>query len=220
FYNEDYQNPYMLIDVGRDVTESSRLYSSVRFEYEFTDWFSASYNLYGTFFKERNFMRRDAITYNPEIAPSRTGSNTPASFTEGISYNERIISDLFLNFDRDFGEDFNARLILGNSVETYKSHGVSIGGNDLFVPKLYNADVRRGELSGSNATFNSARAGYLADLTVGFRDFLFVNGAFRYDQSSTLPVDNNSFNFYNVGASAVLTKAIPNLKGDVLNFLK
>lgn len=220
YFNEYYQNPYMLIDVSRDLTESSRLFGSVNLEYEVTDWLTASYNLNGTFFKQRTFITDEAITYNPEIAPTRTGSNTPASVAEGISYNERIVSDFFLNFDKDFGEDFNARLILGNTVNTYKAHAVSVGGNNLFVPDLYSTSVRTGELTGGNSRVYLTKAGYLADLTVGYKDMAFLNGAYRYDQSSTLPLDDNGYSFYSIGGSLVMTRIVPEIKGDILNYLK
>jgi TonB-linked SusC/RagA family outer membrane protein len=220
YYNEYYQNPYMLIDIARDLTESSRFSAGAQLEYEFTDWLSASYQLNGTFFRQRDFNTDEAITYNPLIAPSRVGSNTPASVFERIFYQDRITSDFLINIDKDINEDFNMDLILGNSVRTFEQHLVDVTGNNLFVPDLYSTDVRRGELLGQNDRIASKKVGYLADLTIGFREYLYLNGAYRYDVSSTLPLDNNGYSFYVVGLSAVLSEAIPGLKGDAVNFLK
>lgn len=220
YFNEYYQNPYMLIDIARDLTETSRLTAGVQLDYEFFDWLSATYRLNGTFFQQRNYNTDEAITYNPLIAPTRVGSNTPATVFEQISYNERINSNLLIRIDKEFNEDFKMDLVLGNSVSTFESHSINVFGNDLFVPDLYNVSVRRGEITGGHARFASKKVGFFSDLTLGFRDYLFLNGSYRYDLSSTLPLDNNGYSFYAVGLSAVLTDAIPEMKSNVLSFLK
>lgn len=220
YFNEYYQNPYMLIDKSRDVTETNRLFANVKFEYEFNDWISASYSLAGTFHNTRLFNTDDAITYNPEIAPTRTGSNTSASVFERLDSNRRINSDLLITFDRDFAEDFNATLILGNSVSTFERHLTQVQGNNLVVPGLYNTSVRTGDLVGQNFAEESAKSALFADLTLGYKEYLFLNGAYRSDVSSTLPLNNNRYEFYTVGASFIATDAIPSIKGEALNFLK
>ncbi len=220
YFNEYYQNPYMLIDVARDLTESSRLFTNVKFDYEFNDWIKASYSLSGTFYNERQKNTEAAITYNPLIAPTRTGSNTAASVFERMDSNQRINSDLLITFDRDFAEDFNATLILGNSVRNYSRNLVQVIGNNLVVPGLYNTSIRTGELQGQNFETEFAKTALFADLTLGYKDYLFVNGAYRSDVSSTLPINNNRFEFYTAGVSFVATDAIPSIKGDVLKFLK
>ena len=220
YFNEYYQNPYMLVDIARDTRRANRFNTNVKFEYDFNSWISASYSLAGTFYNVYAKNTRAAITYNPTLAPTRTDSNTAASVAEAMSNDTRLNSDLLVKFDRKLNESFKATLILGNAVSTRRINNMNVAGDNLFVPDLYNSGVRTGELTGGSSVLQEKKVGYFADLTVGFEDFLTVNGAYRYDQSSTLPVGKNGFDFFTYGASVSLTDAIDGLKNDVISFWK
>ena len=220
YFNEYYQNPYMLADIARDTRRANRLNANVKFEYDFNDWISASYTLAGTFFNSYAKNTRAAITYNPALAPTRTDANTVASVAEAMSTNTRVNSDLLFKFDRKLNESFKTTLILGNAVSTYRQNDISVSGDNLFVPNLYNPSVRTGETSGGSSIFEERKVGYFADLTLGYKDYLTFNGAYRYDKSSTLPLSGNGFDFFTYGAALTMTDAIPSLKSDVINFWK
>ena len=217
YFNQYYQNPYMIIDIARNRGNSNRLFSNVKMNYEFTNWFSASYSLAGTFFNSYSKNTRDAVTYNPLLSPSRVGNNTVASVAEAMSNNRRINSDLLLTFKKDLTENVKGTLILGNALYNYTQNNVSIGGNDLFVQGLFNPSVRTGELSGGSSVFQERTAANFADLTLDLFDVISLNGAFRQDRSSTL---KDSYNFFTYGAAVSLTDALPTIKGDVLSFWK
>lgn len=217
YFNQYYQNPYMIIDIARNKSNTNRLFSNVKLNYEFTNWFTASYSLSGTFYNSYAKNTRDAITYNPILSPSRVSNNTVASVNEGMSNNRRINSDLVLTFKKDLTENVKATLILGNALFSYNSNTVNLGGNDLFVQGLYNPSVRTGELSGSSSTLQERRVGNFADLTVDLFDALSLNGGVRQDRASSL---KDSYNFFTYGAALSLTDAIPTMKGDVLSFWK
>ena len=220
YYNEYYQNPYMLVDIARDNKRLNRLNANVKFDYDFNDWISASYTLAGTFDNSYAKNTRAAITYNPALAPTRTDANTVASVDETMFTKTRLNSDLLFKFERKLNESFKTTLILGNAVSTYRENQVKIKGDNLFVPDLYNPSVRTGELTGSSLIYEERKVGYFADLTIGYKDFLTFNGAYRYDQSSTLPLEANGFDFFTYGAALTLTDAVPALKSDIINFWK
>jgi TonB-linked SusC/RagA family outer membrane protein len=220
YFNEFYQNPYTIVDIARNVNRSNRLLANVKFEYKLADWANVSYSLASTYFNSRYKNTREAITYNPALAPSRTDSNTPASVSEGSANNTRLQSDILFTFTKKFAKDFDATLILGNTVQTLSSNNYNITGNNLFVPDLYNVSVRTGEPVVSVGGIRTRLYGNFADLTVGYKNFLTLNGAYRRDTSSTLLLTNNSFDFYTYGASLLMTELLPGIKGDVLDFWK
>ena len=221
YFNEYYQNPYMILDIARDRNKSNRLQANVKLNYEFNDWISAAYSLSGTYFNSYTKNIKEAITYNPVTAPSRVGNNTTASVLQASSENRRVNSDFRINFDRDITEKINANLILGNNVQTFTASSVSVFGDNLVVPDLYDVSVRTGELQGANSTSESSKVGYYGDLTLGYDGFLFLNGAYRSDTSSTLQADDNTFPFYTYGGSLVLTEAFPTLKdNNVIDYIK
>ena len=220
YFNEFYQNPYTIVDIARDTNRANRLLANVKFDYKLADWANVTYSLASTYFNSQYKNTREAITYNPALAPSRTDSNTPASVSEGSANNTRLQSDLLFTFTKKFAKDFDATLIVGNTVQTLSSNNYNILGNNLFVPDLYNVGVRAGEAIVSVGATRTRLAGNFADLTVGYKNFLTLNGAYRRDTSSALLLENNSFDFYTYGGSLLMTELLPGIKGNVLDFWK
>ena len=219
YFNAYFKNPYQVIDQNRNTSRSNRLQGVANFSYDFNDWISASYTLGGTWFNSSFKNTQEAWTYDANLTYTRPGNEVNA-VSDGLSNNFRLNSDLLLNFDRQLSDDISMRLILGNHVETFRSKSVNIGGNNLFTNVIYNTNVRTGELTGNEGTTQKRLYSYFGDLTLGFRDYLFLTGSYRQDTSSTLPKGNNSFGYYSGGLSFIATDAIEGLKGGVLDYLK
>ena len=219
YFNAYFKNPYQIIDQNRDTSKSNRLQAIVKLDYSFNDWIKATYSLGGTWFNSSFKNTQEAWTYDPTLTYSRP-SNEVNAVADGLSQNFRLNSDLLLSFDKQLSDDFNARLILGNHLETYSDKQVNVGGNNLFTNIIYNVNVRTGELTGGESTNQKRLYSYFGDLTVGFRNYLFLTGSYRQDISSTLPVNNNSYGYYSAGLSFIPTDAFKDLKGKVLNNLK
>ncbi|WP_223033657.1 SusC/RagA family TonB-linked outer membrane protein [Hanstruepera marina] len=219
YFNAYFKNPYQVIDQNRNTSRSNRLQGIARLDYEFNDWISASYTLGGTWFNSSFKNTQEAWQYDPTLTYTRPANEVNA-VQDGMSENFRLNSDLLVNFDKQISDDFSARLILGNHVETFRSKQVNIGGNNLFTNVIYNTNVRTGELTGGEGTTQKRLYSFFGDLTLGFRDYLFLTGSYRQDISSTLPVDNNSYGYYSAGISFVPTDAFDGLKGGIIDYLK
>ena len=229
YYNDYYQNPYMLVDKNRNTSEQNRLLGNVKFDFKFNKLFSMTYSFAGTFYNQYIKNTREAITYNPLLAPRRVSNNTPASVATQSTQSRRLNSDLLFKYDQDLSEAINLKLSVGTSVSTNTSKRITIAAQNLLFPGLFDPSTRTGELSnGSEAIYDldvagnreteSRLFGYYADATVGINKYLFVNGSYRRDRSSTLA--NEYFNYYGAGLALDITKAIPSLKGDVLDYAK
>ena len=230
YYNEYYQNPYMLVDKNRNTSNASRLLANVKFEYEFTKNLKATYSLAGTFFNTDLKNTRAATTYNPLLAPRRAANNTPAYVATQVSSNERINSDLFLNYDKDLNKNLNLKVTLGTALNTFSSNRITISGQNLLFPGLYDPATGTGQLSdgslvaeydldsSGNREFRTRLFGYYADATLGINNYLFVNGAFRRDRTSQL--SDSYFDYYAAGLALDITKLVPTLRGTVLDYAK
>jgi outer membrane receptor protein involved in Fe transport len=117
--------------------------------------------------------------------------------------------------------DFNGKLILGNSMYANKYRRVNVANNSLVIPELYNISNRLGEAGVGESMQNRNSIGVFADLTVGYKDFVFVHASARNDWDSRLTKENRSFFYPGVDASLVLSEAIPSLKDNsILTFAK
>jgi len=56
------------------------------------------------------------------------------------------------------------------------------------------------------------------NLSLGFRDFIFVEGSIRNDWSSTLPAGNNSYLYPSVSAGLMFSELLP--KSNVFSYGK
>lgn len=233
YYNDYYQNPYMIVDIARNKTKTNRLFANVKLDYKINNYLSATYSLAGTFFNSNQKNTRDAITYNPILSPRRALNNTPASVALQDVTSRRINSDFTVKFDKDFGKSFNVKAVVGTSAATIENKRFTQAAQGLQIPGLYDISTRTGEISG--VTTGAERAfydlpsggnretiqhnfGVYGDLTLGYNKYLFLNGAYRADRISTLSA--NYSKFYGAGLSLILTEAIPGIKGDFLNFAK
>ena len=229
YYNQYYQNPYMLIDKNRNTSESNRLLGNVKFDYKFTKAFSMSYSFAGTFYNQYIKNTREAITYNPLLAPVRKDYGTPGAVATQSTQSRRLNSDLLFKYDKDLSDAINLKLSAGTSVSTNTSKRITIGGQSLLFPGLFDPSTGTGQLSaGGEAIYDlevagnreteSRLFGYYADATVGINKYLFLNGSFRRDRSSTLT--DEYYDYYGAGLALEITKLVPSLKGNVLDYAK
>ena len=115
--------------------------------------------------------------------------------------------DLMANYNFDITEKLNLKGIVGLNIRrehTASTLNSTLGG--LYVPKFYalsntvNANAVTPEFEG-----NREVDGYYGSASLGYDDFFFVDGTYRYDVSSTLPKDNNKYGYYSVSSSLVFS---------------
>jgi TonB-linked SusC/RagA family outer membrane protein len=119
--------------------------------------------------------------------------------------NNRILtSNAMATFKYDWSSDFNTVLRVGNEVRERKYSRLSSTGSELDVPTLLtvnNAKVRN--TTEYNELYRIV-SGY-GDLTLGWKNFLFLNVTGRNDWSSTLPSGFNSFFYPSASVSYVFS---------------
>lgn len=135
------------------------------------------------------------------------------------NFNETNL-DLMAKFSKTFN-DFSVNGLIGaNSRRTSikSTNGATVGG--LLVPSLYNlynsvSPVQTTEselLSGVNSVFGN--------VSVGYKNLIYVDITGRNDVSSTLPIGNNSYFYPSVSTSFILSE-LSGIKGSkVFSFMK
>ncbi|WP_142785019.1 SusC/RagA family TonB-linked outer membrane protein [Changchengzhania lutea] len=226
YYNAFFKNPYQVVDQNRDTNRRNRLQAVANFKYAFNDWLSATYSLGGTWSNRETKNTQEAFAYVPNTPYSRPSDEVNA-VADGTSSDFRLNSDLLFNIEKQLSDDFSLRVILGTHLESRRNNQMNIIGNNLFTNEIFNVNVRQGNLAFNTTNFASPQStfqkrlySYLGDVTLGFKDYLFLTGSWRQDTSSTLPAQNNTYQYYSSGLSFIATDAIEGLKGDILDFLK
>src|SRR5258708_26727836 len=131
-----------------------------------------------------------------------TSIGTPSYSRLNSSFRE-LNYDLLATVNKDINKDFKFNGLLGVNLRRdaitsiYQS---TTGG--LIIPNLYAISNSVGAISAPTETSTpKAVDGYFAGATFTYRDFLSLDGSFRRDRSSTLPVTANAYNYYAISGS-------------------
>ena len=241
FYNDYYNNPYFNAENGRRKYKDANINGNINLNFKATSWLTlverlgvlnnsrTGKNTVGKFtytdwaktmsFVPPPFYRDGDGTGIYRAITDITGSVQDYSGTENVINNE-----FQLQFAKDFGPVSN-RLILGSSLYQRNTNNISIGSSSIVVPDVYNVGNRQGILNGGQILTQERRLGYYADYTANYRNWLILNGSFRFDQTSKFYKPNRdasfwSYPYYGVAASFIATDAVPALKSQVLNYAK
>ena len=222
YYNGYYQNPYYMVDTSRDTDKTNRLTGNFSATWDVQEWLSLTGRVGGNFFAGNGKEWRDAQTFTSDY--TRPSPNT--SFVRDSEFQRTDYTfDFIANANFNLVEDLTLKAILGASSRTFQYAESRVRGDNLSVPGLYDlsnaASVQGGYINGAyNNDLEERQYGYFSDLTFGYKNWLFLNASGRYDFTSTLNPDDNSYFYPAFGISAVLTDAFPSIKNSVLNFAK
>ncbi len=195
-----YDNPYWTANMNTYKDQVNRLIGSATVDYFATKWLSFTYRI-GVDWWQRKFNDNLAV-----------GSSTqPAGWAKrGEELAKNFNSDLMMNIDKNFGKDFNLHVILGqNMTQNYYSNLTSqaLG---LVVPDYYNLNNTT-SIASQELTNKRRGAALYGDLTLAWRNMLYLSVTGRNDWSTTLPPDKNSFFYPSVGLGWIFTQ-LPGLK--------
>ncbi len=245
YFNEYYNNPWWELDNDRFTTRNSYFNGNITanvkatknldFTYRFaianTNTFQNTTSnpfAYTSWAKNNAFGQTANVTQEALFGRGiYRARQTPiqGSFSDAASYGNRLNSDLFAAYNKSFG-DVTVRALVGNNIQVRTSRALSTNINNLAIPDLFNVNnSTNGLLGGSNSKTEQRKIGNYADLTLGFKNYIFLHGAFRYDLSSvfyspTRSSDLYGFAYGGADVSVILTDMIPSLKSKNLNNLK
>ncbi|ROI08145.1 SusC/RagA family TonB-linked outer membrane protein [Chryseobacterium sp. H3056] len=221
-YYRFYENPWFIIDTQRDKSEFNEGTFIGNVKYNFTEWLSAS--LRAGYTSNSNTFKRNRGAYTKAFTVPDAYSNMDdygAYTLDRLSNFSRLNTDFIVSIDKDLGSDFNVKANVGQSVRIDKQNQIEVSGDNLIIPDFYDVSTRTGLLGGGTFKSNYRKVGIFADLTLGFQNWLFLNGTARNDYSSTLNAENRSYFYPGGGISVILSEAIPGIISDKgLNYLK
>jgi TonB-linked SusC/RagA family outer membrane protein len=205
-----YDNPHWSNKYNTIATDEDRLVAGMHADFNFNKWIRADYNL-GT---NVAMLNRNEVT---EIG-SRAAEGTGQLVVENYRHQE-LESNFLLTFTPSINKDFTLKAILGHNFnQRTVTDGVETGKKFITrgIHKLTNTLTQQ-----FTSDYYSRRrlVGVFGDVTLGYKNYAFINGTLRNDWSSTLPKENRSYLYPSVSGSFVFTDAL-NLHNNVLDFGK
>lgn len=220
YYNEFAANPYWVIDNIRQKGREDDLIGNLDVSYELAPWLKANLKL-STSLAFTNFQNNTAPLILTEWARENRSpnsfSNQAGSVFTDEAFNSRINLDYFVNGERTVGKDFGIKYIAGGMIRQNRAKEVSVGGNNLVVPYLFNVSVRSGDAAlGTNNNIQSRLLSAYGSVGISFRDWAFLEVTGRNDWDSRLLKENRSFFYPGANASFILSDVISSIKNSNL----
>lgn len=188
---------------------NDRTVATVNTGYEFTKWLSFDYT-FG--WNQYELERRQVINIGSAASSGR-------GYILKDNYKSQELESIFvLTFNKDFGTDYNLKAVLGHNVNQRTTRRTTVDGTRMIYKGIDNLDNTLTQTATENYTRRRLWAMF-ADVTFGYKNYLYLNATMRNDHSSTLPKDNNSYYYPAFTGSFIFTEAF-DIKPEILSFGK
>jgi len=211
-----WDNPYWMAYENYETDARARFIGYMTVNYKLTEWMDvfarASTDFYSALEEERKAIG---------TVPGRFGIGTGADGSTGQSdvgsgYLRRDYTsaqnnyDIMLNINKDLTSTLNLKAILGTNInrQTF-NRVVSATNGGIGIPRLYSLQNSVDPLPYPKELASKIGInGIYASVSLGYKNFLFLDGTIRRDHSSTLPESNSSYFYPSVSGSVIFSELI------------
>ncbi|MDR3272251.1 MAG: SusC/RagA family TonB-linked outer membrane protein [Flavobacteriaceae bacterium] len=143
--------------------------------------------------------------------------------TSGYSWNSindlRQTYDLIATWTKNISNYLNIKLLGGGVFmkENYDSYWASTWGG-LLVPGIYSISNSANLIQPLESQLTYQKSGLYAEVTLSFWNQLYLNGTYRYDESTGFSTHHRGYSYPSVGASWVFSELFKN--SSIVNFAK
>ncbi len=205
-----HDNPYWKRYENYTTDERTRVLGNIMLHYDINDWLKIEGRASMDSYNETREERLAVGSVANEFSVLRPKQDELSGYIrEDIFVSERNY-DLMLTANRDLTDDLSLYALFGFNLRQSDFESVRAGtSGGLAVPGLY-------KLSNSLGTpplpiekdTQKEVYGYYTNVNLGYRNRLYLDGTFRYDISSALPVSDNAYPYYSAALSWVFTESL------------
>ena len=192
YHNNQYWSRYM--NYQNDTR--NRIYGNVGVSYQILPQLKAQYKVNLDFFVDKQYER------------NAVGSQEESRYEEISRQQYEINHEFMLMYNQSFN-DFTLNANLGANI--MKNHyeyvyGETQGG--LAIPEFYNLANSLTQAAGYNYRREKSINSLFGDVTLGWKNMLYLEATVRGDKSSTLPKDNNTYVYPSVTGSFIFSELL------------
>jgi len=194
-----FDNPLWSWEHNKVITDMDRIVGTINLSYNITDWLNASYEIGVNTFVQRRQQIIDKL--------SRGYQGLGAIIDDDV-WQQEIESNFLLTFNKQFGSGLDFKAIIGHNVNQQTADQQAFRGIEIVSPGIYDLDNTNSVIPFGGLYERQRLVGAFADVTVGYKNFLYLNLTGRNDWSSTLPVDSRSYFYPAASASFLFTELL------------
>ncbi len=220
YYGAYTLNPYYILANSGTQSKIDNFIAAFTVGYKATSWMDIKLRL-GTNFVLDNRKFHEPVT---SVTSGQNSGNKDANniglYSEGLSNNTEINSDLIIGMHKDINKDFKVMGNIGHNVNqrSFQSSSVATAGG-LVIPEFYSTSNSKDAKDASTSSSLRRLWAIWADATLSYKNYAFLTVTGRNDHSSTLGADSRSFFYPSVNLSCVFTDALK-IDKKILNYGK
>ncbi|QNL50752.1 SusC/RagA family TonB-linked outer membrane protein [Olivibacter sp. SDN3] len=190
-------NPYWALDNIYSDVRNNRFIPVATFTYEPFNWLTVTERLGADIYSEQNKYYEA-----PSDALGTVGR------LRDINTNFRQFNhDLIVEARKDFNEDFNASVMLGNNVLSNYTQNYMIDGSGLIIDGFQNISNVENQVP-SEAYYLTRKVGFYGQGNLEYKRMLNLSLTGRIDQSSVFDAANRTYNYGSVSAGFIFTELL------------
>jgi len=204
----DIQHPLWTLNNTIDEEKIRRFFGNINLMYELTDWLSLHYR-----------MGVDTYSQQQDYKIDKLGRNIPNGTYVTSNRLNTILDQVFnVNIDYDLTSDLNLSGIVGMNLRRETADFRNMTGNDMFVKGLFTHQNFQTQTTGSFGGEKITNGAYI-QMTLGYRNWAYLNFQGRNDWTSLLEDGNHSIFYPSVSASFLPLDAL-SISTNAVNMLK
>ena len=240
YYNDYYNNPYWDKDNNRFNTRTYTFNGNIKLDYKAnsnltftgrtsitqinsTQTTTSDQYTYSAFSKSNayvGYFNNDYDRFLTNVGRYIARSTPiPGGNGESQSTSSRLTFAAFADYNKKFN-NISLRTLIGAQASVSRTKALAVSTNGIGVPGLFNfTNSASGLFSASNSESMARKIGAFGDVTLGFRDMLFLHGSARqdytsvfYDTDPKLNYSDPSFQTYGGDVSLIVSDLIPSVK--------
>jgi len=203
-------NPYWDAYENYETDSRNRFIGNASASYKITDWLDLlgriSADSYYEMQEERRAVGSVSMRFGLANVPDRVESGYIRRDNTFSEYN----FDLMMRFKKSLGSSFSLNGVVGfNERRTNNSYFSNATNGGLLIPGVYSLQNTKSPLPLPLEVNQIVGVrSYYASVSLGYKDFLFLDGTFRQDYASTLPVDNNKYRYPSVTGAFLFSNVV------------
>jgi len=212
-----YDNPYWVINNNPQTDIVDRLISSVEIRYNKSDWFLKEIlGDLGITLRAGN----DWTSTRQDQFFAIGSASFPAGRITNLEERTNIFNgDLLVTLNKQFSEDLRMNVVLGGNLYQRYDNFTQVIGNGITIPEFYHLSNTQSQIV-TQFDGKLRRASLFGRLGFDYKGMIYLNGNVRNDQSTTLPIANNSFVYGGVDAGVILSTLLGLDENGALPYIK
>ncbi|MDX2413696.1 MAG: SusC/RagA family TonB-linked outer membrane protein [Bacteroidales bacterium] len=141
------------------------------------------------------------------------------SYSQGSGYDQELNANVRIGIDKQFS-DLSINAFVGSDYRNIQHYSESAGTEGGLINRgVYNLDNSKNDTWSDHYFSEKEVHSLLGNVSLGYRNFIYLDLSERMDWSSTLPAENRMYSYPSVSTSFIFTEAF-DLQSDILTFGK